>query len=130
MSKVIEMTANDILKKHGVTLDEHTWVEKGWLNIEMGYEVDWDSIQNIDAILSAADPKQKIYVDYTAMGDDVPNTLSFKISALDKVAEILEQNGESLQEVLWMAGPGTYSEEGEAAFFDEQGYDDDDEDDK
>jgi hypothetical protein len=128
MRKLMEAVSTDPLKKHGVTLDDYTWVEDGWLNVSMHYETDWDSIQEVDAILSAADPNQKIYQDYTAMGDDVPNTLAFKISALDQIDAILKQHGESLEEVLWMAGPGTYSDEGEAAWAAEQGYGEDDDD--
>lgn len=128
MRKLMEVVETDPLKKHNVILDDHTWVEDGWLNISMDYETDWDSIQEVDAILSAADPEQKIYIDYTAMGDDVPNTLSFNIRALDKVVEILSKHGIRFQDVLWMAGPGTYSEEGEAAWAAMQGWGDEEED--
>ena len=121
MSKVIDRTDNEMLKKHNVSLDDHTWVEDGWLHIEMGTEVGWDSIQDIDEILSNADPDQDIYRDYTAMGDDVPNTLTFRIEALDEIDAILQENDESLQEVLWMAGPGTYSDE-----FEDEDEDEDD----
>lgn len=126
----MEAVSSDPLKKHGVILDDHKWVEDGWLLVSMHYEIDWGSIQEVDAILSKADPQQKIYQDYTAMGDDVPNTLAFKISALDKIDAILKQHGEDLEEVLTWAGPGTYSDEGEAAWAASQGWDEDEDEDE
>jgi len=102
-----------MLQKYGVEFGEYvTKEEKEWVVIVLDREIDWGSIQDVDAVLSEADPQQKMYQDFTAMGDDVPNAMSFNIRYFDRIDQILRQSdtGYDLETILteW-PGPGTYS---------------------